>query len=111
MLRGEAMNMGERIQCLLDEKNMTQRELAQQLHLAPNTVNGYIKNYRSPDCATIVSLASNLDTSSDYLLGLSGSTLPIPTGITPEERRILIWYRHLDDSGKQFFLELASSFR
>lgn len=103
------MNLGERIQRLLDEKNMTQRELAQLLHLAPNTVNGYIRNYRSPDCSTIVSIASHLDTSSDYLLGLSACTSPYLTHLTAEERKILVRYRRMDPDRKQFILELVSS--
>lgn len=103
------MNLGERIQCLLDEKNMTQRELAQLLHLAPNTVNGYIRNYRSPDCSTIVSIASQLDTSSDYLLGLSACSYPHPSDLSAEERKILLRYRRLDPDRKQFILELVSS--
>ena len=33
----------ERLLLLLEEKNMTQKELAARIHIAPNTLNGYIR--------------------------------------------------------------------
>ncbi|MBO5070157.1 MAG: helix-turn-helix transcriptional regulator [Roseburia sp.] len=53
----------------MQEKHITQRELASALYLAPSTINGYLQSRRLPDCETLVQIALYLDTSVDYLLG------------------------------------------
>ncbi len=62
------MKIGNVILNLLDEHNMSQRELAQRLQIAPTTLNGYIKNKHEPDCTTLVSIAQLFHVSVDYLL-------------------------------------------
>lgn len=47
------MNIGNVIINLLDKNNMSQRELAVKLKIAPTTLNGYIKNKHEPDCTTL----------------------------------------------------------
>ena len=51
------MNIGNVIINLLDKNNMSQRELAVKLKIAPTTLNGYIKNKHEPDCTTLKSIA------------------------------------------------------
>lgn len=51
------MNIGNTILNLLDKNNMSQRELAIKLQIAPTTLNGYIKNKHEPDCTTLKSIA------------------------------------------------------
>ena len=102
------MNLGERIQYLLDEKEITQRELAEKLHLTPNTVNGYIKNRRCPDCATIVQIAQNLDTSSDFLLGNTSCHTFSSSAISPDETLLLNNYRGLNEEYKLILSEISS---
>lgn len=102
------MNLGERIQTLLDEKQITQRELAEKLHVTPNTINGYIKNRRIPDCATLVQIAQNLDTSSDYLLGNTTCRSLPWLEISPIEDILLTNYRGLDDHHKQVLVNISA---
>lgn len=102
------MNLGERIQYLLDEKQITQRELAEKLHVTPNTINGYIKNRRSPDCATIVQIAKHLETSSDYLLGNTTCRSFPQMYISPDEYLLLNNYRGLNEDYKVVLEEIAS---
>ena len=66
------MQLGMRIRKVLQEKHITQRELAAALYLTPSTVNGYIQARRLPDCETLARIAIYLDTSADYLLGITG---------------------------------------
>ncbi|MDD6306819.1 MAG: helix-turn-helix transcriptional regulator [Clostridiales bacterium] len=101
------MNLGERIQALLDEKQITQRELAEKIHVAPNTMNGYIKNRRHPDYATIVRIAQNLDTSSDYLLGNTSCRELPQLEVSSEEDILLNNYRGLDDHNKQVLVDIS----
>jgi transcriptional regulator with XRE-family HTH domain len=49
----------------------TQKEIAEQLGVAKSTYANYELSYREPGIATIQSISSVLETSVDYLLGLS----------------------------------------
>lgn len=51
------MNFGDRLRILIDERGITQKELASQLNIAPSTVSSYVQNTREPDFATLKSLA------------------------------------------------------
>ena len=65
------MDFGKQLQNLIDQKNLTQRQLAKALHINASTLNGYIKNQRQPDLEMLVRIASYFDTTTDYLLGYS----------------------------------------
>lgn len=71
------MTFGDRLLNLLDEKEISQKDFAAMLNIAPSTLNGYIKNKRQPDFELIKSIVFILDTSADYLLDCkSGSSKP-----------------------------------
>ena len=59
---------GDRLLNLLDEKEISQKEFATMLNIAPSTLNGYIKNKRQPDFELVKDIVFILDTSADYLL-------------------------------------------
>ena len=63
------MKIGTRLQNLLEEKDMSRRELARLLHLNYNTVTGYLSDRRLPDCETLLKMSIILNTSTDYLIG------------------------------------------
>jgi transcriptional regulator with XRE-family HTH domain len=54
---------------LLDERKITQRELAAALNIAPTTLNNYVCNVREADYETLKLFAAYFDVSIDYLLG------------------------------------------
>ena len=63
---------GERVKYLLEEKNITQKKMALDLHMSPNTLNGYLRNIeRHVDYETIEAISLYLDVSVDYLIGRS----------------------------------------
>ena len=43
------MNFSIRLENLLEEEDLTQKQLALDLHIASSTINGYVKNNREPD--------------------------------------------------------------
>jgi transcriptional regulator with XRE-family HTH domain len=58
-----------RIRELREEKQITQRELADLLKVAQNTISNWEKGIREPDSKTLIKLAEIFDCSIDYLLG------------------------------------------
>lgn len=101
------MTFGERLKYLMDEKEVTQRQVSKQLNIAISTLNGYANDYREPDFATLSSLAQYFNVSTDFLLGLSA----IPsdsTTIADEQLQCLIhYYQKLSPEMQTLLLEEA----
>ena len=58
--------IGERIQYLRLEKEMTQKELAKELKVSLKTIQFYEQNRNTPETYMIVALAKYFNVSSDY---------------------------------------------
>lgn len=61
--------IGQRINILLAEKNIKQKELANFLGITENTISYYCKGTRTPNAEQIIKIASFFNVSTDYLLG------------------------------------------
>lgn len=103
------MSLGTRIQKLLTAQGITQRELAEHLHLSANTVNGYIRNRRCPDCSTLSKIAMYLNTSVDYLLGNTSVHFHPEYSLTPDEGLLLSNYRAINAERRHLLLEISTS--
>lgn len=103
------MYPGLRIQKLLDEQGVTQRELAFALHLNPNTVNGYIRNRRLPDCETVSRIADYLGTNTDYLLGNTNLRAYPELALNEQEGLLLSRYRIMPTEHKQILEDIAGT--
>lgn len=99
------MNFGDTLRFLLEEKDMTQRELAVQLNLAPSTVSSYIQNAREPDFATLKELAAFFCVSTDYLLGYAANAT-----VSPYETELLRVFRSLTAEQQEICLEQCRVF-
>ena len=62
------MNFGDTLRVLIEERDITQKDLATQLNIAPSTLGSYVQNTREPDFATLKLLAGYFGVSTDYLL-------------------------------------------
>lgn len=105
------MDFNVRLKELLEEKNLTQKQLAFDLHIASSTVNGYLKDYREPDFGMLVRLAQYFDVSADYLLGLSEEKKPAPSSLDAAETRLIHLYRSLIPERKELLIEQANFYR
>ncbi|KXG78248.1 helix-turn-helix domain-containing protein [Thermotalea metallivorans] len=61
--------IGERIRLLRNEKEITQRELAEYLGLTPKMISFYENGERFPPHDIIIKLSDYFNVSTDYLLG------------------------------------------
>lgn len=101
------MQLGTRIQALLTEQGITQRKMAADLNINPNTLNGYIKSRRFPDCVILSQIAGYLGTNVDYLLGNTSIKVYPELLLSEEELLILNNYRSMDASKQRMLEELS----
>lgn len=101
------MQLGARIQQLLDEQGIPQYKLAADLHLNPSTVNGYIRGRRLPDCLTLSEIARYLGTNVDYLLGNSSIKVYPQLPLNDQETLLINNYRSMHSGQKHILEELS----
>ena len=61
--------LGKRILKLLNDKNLTQKELAKIVGTTEVSIGRYINDKREPNATMLASIANALNVSTDYLLG------------------------------------------
>lgn len=71
MIEIDMTEVGKRIKDLRNELGLTQTQLAQKIGVATNTVSQYEKGLSKTSIDVIANLAVILETTTDYLLGLS----------------------------------------
>ena len=99
------MSFGENLRSLIEERDMTQKELAIQLNIAPSTIGSYVQNTREPEFSTLKLLANYFDVSIDYLLDhFTGKTADC------QEAELLRIFCSLSDSQKAICIEQCRVF-
>ena len=67
----DIQSVGDRIHNIIDDQNITQTKLAKQIGIKLATLTGYMTGRTKFPPEVIRLIAEELDTSSDYLLGLT----------------------------------------
>ena len=67
-----------RIRDLREDNDLTQKQVADYLHIAQNTYSQYETGRRQMPVSILIALAALYRTSIDYLLGLTNSKEPYP---------------------------------
>ena len=67
-----------RLRDLREDSDLTQRALANHLHIRQNTYSQYETGRRQLPVEVLIELALYFDTSTDYLLGLTNERKPYP---------------------------------
>lgn len=62
--------LGQRISTVLQQRNMTQKELATRIGLTEASMSRYISGDRDPKPDVLANIATALQTTSDFLLGI-----------------------------------------
>ena len=66
----------ERLQQVLAQKEITQKELASRAGVTESAISYYMKGQRTPSGDVLTRIAIALDTTTDYLLGNSSNSTP-----------------------------------
>lgn len=69
-------NIGKRLNEVLAQKGIMQKELAEHIEVTANTVSYYLSGERCPDIEKLVEIAKYLNVTTDYLLGISDIKSP-----------------------------------
>ncbi len=103
------MKFSTRLENLLEEHNLTQRQLSTELHIAPSTLNGYLRRNREPDFATLIKLADYFNVSIDYLLGVTNIRHPHTSNgcYDDKEGELLDTYRLLGPQEQNYLIKQA----
>ncbi|GAA0800907.1 hypothetical protein GCM10008910_29680 [Faecalicatena orotica] len=99
------MSFGNNLRTLIEERNMTQKELATYLNIAPSTMGSYVQNTREPDFSTLKLLAEYFDVSIDYLLDHCTKKTN-----THQESELLRIFRSLTEEQKYICIEQCKVF-
>lgn len=99
------LSFGDNLRTLIEECEITQKELARQLNIAPSTLGSYVQNKREPDFSTLKEIAAYFNVSIDYLLDYS-------TGNKSNhwENELLRIFRSLTDEQKGICIEQCRVF-
>lgn len=65
-----SLNFGYKLRSLIEERNLTQKQVAIDLNIAPSTMGGYVQGSSEPDFETLKRLARYFDVTTDYLLNI-----------------------------------------
>lgn len=93
------MNFSYKLRSLIEERNLTQKQVAIDLNIAPSTMGGYVQGSSEPDFETLKRLANYFDVSTDYLLNihteksnnfLEDELLRVFRSMTEEQQRLFI---------------------
>lgn len=99
---------GERLLFVLEEKNITQRALAKAIHIAPNTLNGYIhQQNRQINDDLLDAIAEYLNVSTDYLAGKTSQPGRYGMPRTHGETIILNNYRKMNSDNQKLMETLS----
>lgn len=92
--------LGMKILTLLKQQGITQKDFANRLNTTEATISRYISGERDPKSEMIANMATALNTTSDYLLGIENNEFHFPSvkriltrnasNMTEKERRELI---------------------
>lgn len=95
----------DKLRLLIEERNLTQKQVAKDLNIAPSTMGGYVQGMSQPDFETLKRLAAYFDVSTDYLLDvpekatngyMEDELLRVFRSMTQEQKAIFV------DQGKAF---------
>ena len=96
---------------LLEEKNITQRELADKINVTEVTISRYLSGERSPRIEIVNKIAEYFDVSIDYLLGRVDVRKEATSA--PADKEFVAFYegyKDLDDADKEILKATLDAF-
>jgi len=99
------MNFSDRLRALIEESDITQKQLASDLHIPVSTLGGYVQGTSEPDFHTMVLIADYFRVSTDYLLDHYTGSIK-----NSKENDLLRIFRSLSPEQQDLYLEQGKAF-
>ena len=99
------MRFGDILRNLINDRNITQKQLASDLNIAPSTLGNYIQDSREPDFQTLKDIANYFNVTVDYLIDNRS-----PYTKSRNEEELLRIYRSLSPEQQDLYLEQGKVF-
>jgi len=99
------MKFAETLRQLIEEANISQKELAREIKMSPSTLANYVQGSRSPDYDTLMSIAGYFNVTTDYLLGFQPEKVD-----EYMEIKLIQIFRSLTPEQQQIYLEQGGAF-
>mgnify|MGYP000913088862 CR=1 FL=1 len=96
------MSFGDILRNLLEERDISQKQLGVDLNIAASTLGNYIRNIREPDFETLKLFAFYFNVSTDYLLGFQPNKNDLASHSESELIRI---FRSLTKEQQDLYIE------
>lgn len=94
------MTFSEKLRLLIEENDLTQKGLANELHIPVSTFGGYVQGTSEPDFQTLVMIANYFGVSADYLLSNYSDDVK-----SDDEAELLRVFRRLSPEDRKIFVE------
>lgn len=101
---GDNMTFGEKLNNILEDRDISQKSFAASLNIAPSTLNGYIKDRRQPDFETLKSIAFVLNVSIDFLPDYNSNNIKL----TLNELSLIAKIRKMDNAQREIIYDLVN---
>ena len=97
------MNFKLKLKELMEEKNVTQVELAKNISVSQIAVSKWLNGKNEATASSLIEMSKFFGVSTDYLLGLVDdfNNLQIKNEMTKDEKEILKFYRESGNAGKK----------
>lgn len=99
------LNFSNKLRNLIEERNLTQKRVANDLNIAPSTIGGYVQGSSEPDFETLKRLAEYFNVSADYLLSIKSNKCS-----SRNEDEILRVFRSLTTQQQDIYIEQGKVF-
>lgn len=99
------MNFGNKLRYLIEERYLTQKKVANDLHIPPSTLGGYVQGVNEPDFDTLKKLAHYFDVTTDYLLDYNSSNCE-----NTFENELLRVFRSMSTEHQKIYIEQGKAF-
>ena len=99
------MNFSEKLRLLIDEENITQKQFANDLNIAPSTIGGYVQGISEPDFEKLKRIALYFNVSADYLFNIPENKI---NNLAEEE--LLRVFRSMTIEQQQLYIEQGKVF-
>lgn len=96
-----------RIYSILDEKKISQSELAKQIGIRQSTISGWRQRFNEPEAELLEPIAEALNVSLQWLITGTESVTPSLPTFPEDKQKLLDYYDQCNNEGKNRILEQA----